>query len=70
MKKPENKRPSHACEFWVIWQGQHWRMASMSWHVKKGIGADNPNRILFDSFGTKSVMAPLAEIVFCETAPV
>lgn len=61
--------PAHDCEFAVVWRGQHWRLASLSWHIKSGVDLDGPERILFDSFGVREVRAPLSDLYFCNTLP-
>lgn len=63
-----SERPAHAHEFRVVWKGAHYRLASLSWHIKRGVDSANPDRILLDDLGRER-LAPLAEIHICEFIP-
>lgn len=63
-----SERPAHAQEFRVVWKGAHYRLASLSWHIKRGIDLATPDRILLDDL-SRERLAPLAEIHFCEFIP-
>lgn len=63
-----SERPAHAQEFRVVWKGAHYRLASLSWHIKRGVDLSEPYRILLDEL-SRERMAPLAEIHICEFIP-
>jgi len=55
-------KPAHNYEFQVVWRGQHWLLASLSWHLKQGVDPTGPERILFDAYHVREVRAPMSEV--------
>jgi hypothetical protein len=51
----------HNHSFEVVWRGSWYRLASLSWHLHRGVDLSKPLRILLDR-ASRETMAPLDEI--------
>ena len=57
------RHPAHDHCFEVVWKGQWYRLASLSYHNHKKVDLTKPARILLDRLSHET-LAPLNEIAF------